>query len=259
MLCYLVDMAMGYDRGKSGEISQSELFSDRQFSSLAAAAHDLKSPLGTIHYLASTLRDKELDLSDSETEELLWRMQLSAQRGLQLVEGFVYAFNASQLKLELEPVNVTHVCEDILNELKPLTSRLDQKVEIHSSRNQTPLALAHHTALKSVITNLCDNALKHSPKRSRINIRIGQHDDKVSVAIRDNGPVMRLGDYRQLKNRLGTHVHPLGTRSGSSGLGLYIASQLSDAMEGELGVVRHQQGGVTFAVRLQPSYQLSLI
>lgn len=250
---------MGYNRGQSSEGNQSELFTDRQFSSLAAAAHDLKSPLGTIHYLASSLRDKELKLSPAETEELLWRMQLSAQRGLQLVEGFVYAFNASQLKLELEPVNVTHICEDILNELKPLTTRLDQAFEIHTARSQSPLALAHHTALRSVITNLCDNAIKHSPPESRIKVNIGQHDQRVSVAVRDNGPVMHLGDYKQLKNRLGAHVHPIGTRAGSSGLGLYIASQLSDAMQGELGVTRHQQGGVTFAVRLQPSYQLSLI
>ncbi len=237
---------------------QGQLFGLEHVASLSAAAHDLKTPLSTVYYLASSLRDNKLELSYAEQQEYLWRIQLSAQRGLQLIEGLTYAYNTTQLQLSVEPVNVVQACEDVLHELDPLTKRLGQTIELRLPKSYA-LALAHHTVLRSVITNLCDNALKHSPPESHIVIKVEKLSTAVHVAVRDNGAHLSVKDYRQLKQRLGKEVNPLGGRVGSSGLGLYVASQLSEAMNGKLRMVRHHTSGLTMQLQLKPSYQLSFL
>ncbi|PLS81138.1 hypothetical protein CYG49_02775 [Candidatus Saccharibacteria bacterium] len=238
---------------------QKQLFDDSQFASLSAAAHDLKAPLSTIQFLAASLRDSELQLTDAEREQMLWRMQLTAESSLKLVEGLTYAYSTSRLALELEPVNVAHICEDILHEFTPLSRQLGQTMELKLSRRMVPLALAHHSILRSIVSNLCDNALKHNPPESHVQLRIGPAKRGVIIAVRDNGPQLRIADFKRLKARLGKEVNPLGARVGSSGLGLFVASQLAGAMDARLDLSRHQTDGVTFSLHLQPSYQLSFL
>jgi signal transduction histidine kinase len=237
---------------------QYDLFGDERMTSAVAAAHELKAPLSTIQYLAALLQDTQTVLDEKQQRDYLSHMQFTAKRSLQLIDSLTQSFHVSQLDLELEPVNVSHVCEDVLNDVAPLARSLSQTIDLTLPR-RSPLALAHHTVLRSVISNLCDNALKHNPPESHVAIAISQPKQHIRVAVRDSGPVVRAGDYKRIKQKLGRELHPLSGRVGSSGLGLYIASQLADAMGGRLEVMRHRSSGMTFSVQLQPSYQLTLL
>lgn len=245
--------------GRSGVKWSGEGVGDDLFVSIAAVAHDLKSPLSTIHYLAGLLSDDELTLEPKEQLEFIKQVQQSARRGLQLVEGVSLALDGAQLELDLEPVNVLHVTEDVLNELVPTRARRQERIKLRYAP-ALPLALAHHGALRSVVASLCQNALKHtSGSKEQVEVRLGQHSGRVSIEVRDNGPAMRLGQYKDMKSRLGKHMHPISARPSDSGLEIMIASKLSAAMKGELLLTRHHKKGVTFAVELQPSFQLSLV
>jgi signal transduction histidine kinase len=237
---------------------QYDLFGDERMASVTAAAHELKAPLSTIQYMAALLKDTETVLTERQQQDYLSHMQLTAQRSLQLIDSLTQSFNVSQLDLELEPVNVAHICEDVLSDVAPLARSLSQTVDLTLPK-RSPLALAHHSVLRSVITNLCDNALKHNPPESHVAIAISQPQQHIRVAVRDSGSTVRAGDFKRLKQKIGKELHPLSGRVGSSGLGLYIASQLADAMGGHLDVRRHRTNGMTFSVQLQPSYQLTLV
>jgi signal transduction histidine kinase len=238
---------------------QGRLFSGSQMASLAAAAHELKTPLATTSYLAQLLSDNGRNLNESDRIIYLEQIRLSAQRGMQLVDGITQLFNTTQIELELEPVNVANVCEDVLQELTPLVRELGQKIEFTQSHRGEPLALAHHTLLRSVLTNLCDNAIKHNPQKQSVHVALTDDHGHIRVAVRDNGPRMLARDFKVLKRRLGREIYPIKGRTGSSGLGLYIAAHLTEAMKGKLELVRHHKQGATFALTLQPSYQLSFL
>lgn len=238
--------------------AQAPLFGAGQFAALSAAAHDLKAPLSSVRYMAATLRDAKTNLTKTQQNDYLWRIELTARRSLQLVEGLTYAYSTSQLELDLEPVNVAQVCDDVLHEMSPLARQLAQTIELKLPRTGS-LALAHYTLLNSVITGLCDNALKHNPPESHVLVRVSCERQAIQVAVRDSGPKISSRDFRLLKSRLGNQLNPLSGRAGDSGLGLYVASQLARAMQGQLNLHRHQSGGMTFALQLQPSCQLSLL
>jgi len=230
---------------------------------LLAAAHELKTPLAVIAYLAAALRDPSQALSDSERQTYLERISLSTERMSRLVEGFTQAYRLgsdhNQLSLlGLEPVNVMVVCEEVAHELQPLARQLDQTLIVHS-RARSPLAVANRQLLTSVLMNLLDNAIKHNPPRSVVNLQVMTHGRHVRSSIQDNGAEISRHDLLRLRGRFGKELQPLSGRSHSSGLGLYIAAQLSRAMGGQLGAICHHKVGATFFADLERSAQLSLV
>jgi len=80
----------------------------------------------------------------------------------------------------------------------------------------------------------------------------------VRVGIRDYGPALSSDMWRQLQKKLKHSPQTIHARPQSSGLGLFIASQFAEAMQGSIGATRHRDGA-TFYVELQASRQLSLL
>ena len=230
---------------------------------LVAAAHELKTPLSVVAYLAAALRDPNGDLTPAQTANYLERISLATERMNRLVEGFTQAYrlgsDGNQLSLlGLEPVNISQISQEVAQELQPLARQLDQTIElkVHSRSN---LVVANRQMLSSVMINLMDNALKHNEPGTDVHVNISQHGNYIRAGVQDNGANVTRHDLLRLRGRFGKELQPLSGRSHSSGLGLYIASQLTRAMGGNLGAICHHKTGTTFYADLQRSTQLSLI
>jgi len=83
--------------------------------------------------------------------------------------------------------------------------------------------------------------------------------DRVRVGVRDYGPAVPAGTWRELKGRLESLApQPIQARPQSSGLGLSIASQFAQMMNSQIGAARHRDGA-TFYIDAPASRQLSLL
>ena len=80
----------------------------------------------------------------------------------------------------------------------------------------------------------------------------------VRIGVRDYGPALSSDMWRKLQKKLRSAPQPIQARPESSGLGLFIASQFAEAMNGRIGAIRHKDGA-TFYVELQASSQLQLL
>jgi signal transduction histidine kinase len=112
--------------------------------------------------------------------------------------------------------------------------------------------------LHSVLFNLLDNAIRHTPPETDVRMHIRRRTELVRVCVHDSGPGIQPSDMTKLKQRLGKQSQPIVTRSSGSGLGLYIAQQLAAAMGGKLGVGT-VKSGADFHVDLLHSAQLSFV
>ncbi|HEX4662288.1 MAG TPA: HAMP domain-containing sensor histidine kinase [Candidatus Saccharimonadales bacterium] len=254
-------------QGKAGkDLDQiASLFGDQlndDLAPLVAAAHELKTPLAVIGHLAAMLRDETQQLSTQQQDTYLQRIVLSSERMSRLVDGFTMSYRLKDERqmslLGLEPVNIVHATESVLHELTPLAQQLDQTLTLRVAARQ-PLVVANANLLTSVMMNLIDNALKHNPRGSQVDVTLSGRDKMVRSAIHDNGMEISRHDLATLRNRMGSEVQPLSGRAHSSGLGLYIAHQMARAMGGTVGAICHRQQGATFYVDLQGSSQLSFL
>lgn len=225
--------------------------------SIMAAAHELKSPLVLIRQLSLMLEDGESTKADRQ--RMLRQISLTSERALRLTSDLTRSVRLSDAMFALEPINPQQLCEDIVHELRPLFLAHNRKVRLVPRKGQV-LMVANRDLLRRIIMNFSENALHYTEDKSPVEIQIGllNSGKTVRLGVRDYGPALPADALDNLGNKLSGASTTLHARPQSSGLGIYIASQFADAMNGKVGVTRHHDGS-TFYVDLQASNQLSLL
>lgn len=226
-------------------------------SSLTATAHELKSPLTLISGLSSTLLGEGEPLSQRQ-REYLERILLSSDRMLRVVQSLVNAYRVEQtsFQLQLEPVNIQHIAEEVAHELYPYSQKYHQEISVRLKR-RTNLVVANRLLLSEALFNLVDNALKHS-RGSKVVIGGRLQKEHTRLSVSNDGASLGEADFRRLDSRLGGAAQPLRAQSGSSGIGLYIVRQLITAMGGKVGLERATKG-TSIYIDLFTSTQLQLL
>ena len=127
-------------------------------------------------------------------------------------------------------------------------------------RRHPLLMVANRDLLRRIIINFSDNALNYTGADSAVEIQIKalNKGHTIRLGVRDYGPALSSDMWATLQSKLTKAPQSVHARPQSSGLGLYIASQFADAMNGTIGATRHRDGA-TFYIDLQASSQLSLL
>lgn len=226
--------------------------------SLVAAAHELKSPLALIRQLSLSL-ESDSSMSSAERQRILQQITLSSERALRLTSDLTRSVRLRDALFELEPVNPMAVCEDVVHELKPMFQAKNRTISL-VSRKHSLLIVANRDLLRRILLNFSDNALHYADDNSSVKITISslKNGQTVRLGVRDFGPALPADVFRSLKQKFLSAPESVHARPQSSGLGIHIASQFAEAMNGEVGAIRHRDGA-TFYVDLQSSHQLSLL
>ncbi len=224
-------------------------------SSVVAAAHELKAPLALVRQLSLVLESGEL--SQVERQRMLRQISLTSERALRLTSDLTRSARLDGAMFALEPINPHQLCEDVVHELTPLFAAYGRGVRLMSHKHPL-LLVANRDLLRRIIMNFSDNALHYAQDGSVVEIQIRAFNagKMIRLGVRDYGPALSTDIWRTLQSKLAVAPQPIHARPQSSGLGLYIASQFADAMNGRIGVIRHHDGA-TFYVDLHASKQLS--
>lgn len=224
--------------------------------SFVAAAHELKAPLALIRQLSLQASAGELS---EEQRRLLDRVTLTSERALRVTTDLTRAARLEDALFDLEPLNPEQICRDIVHELRPLFEAHGRRLAV-APRTHPLLLVGNRDLLRRILANFSDNALQYTEPGTVVHLQISalRESGLVRIGVRDYGPALSSDMWRTLQARLGKAPQALQARPQSSGLGLYLASQFAEAMQGSIGMTRHRDGA-TFYVDLQASRQMSLL
>jgi signal transduction histidine kinase len=225
-------------------------------SPVAVAAHELKSPLSLLRQLALSLESE--DMSDSERQQIVGHMRLISERALRLTTDLTKVERLEGGLFELEPVNPQQLCEEVARDLMPLYKAYGREI-IVTRRARPLLAVANRDLLRRVLLNFADNALHYSDEALPVELHASSLSggEIIRLGVRDYGPALSIDTWRALRETA-TRPQPVHARPSSSGLGLSIARQFAEAMNGTVGAIRHRDGA-TFYVDMYASRQLSFL
>ena len=215
------------------------------------AAHELKAPLAVVRQLALGL-----DETTEKNEHIRNEMIKVSERAIRQVNDLTKIRKLEDGLFEMEPVAVREVCDAVAEELKYLFGGRERQLDIHYY-NDARLVTANRELLYSVIYNFLTNALHYSGADGKTELAVRDSRGKVKVAIRDYGPALPIEVWREIKKGWIEKPLSIAMRSGSSGLGLFIASRFSRYMGANVGAVRHRDG-TSFYVELPVSRQARL-
>lgn len=241
--------------GKSADMTNAASLFGGDAAAFLMAAHELKSPLALIRQLSLAIESGYV--AAEEYERLVGQIRLTSERALRLTGDITRSARTDTL-FDLEPLNPISVCEEVAHELDPLYKAHDKQIQV-KKRSHPPLLVGNRDLLRRILLNFGDNALNYAPGEAPVEFAVAQAGDSVRIGLRDFGPAIEAGMWQDLMKRLEAQAaQPVSARPQSSGLGLYIAGQFAQMMNGKIGAIRHRDGA-TFYVDVSHSRQLSLL
>lgn len=145
----------------------------------------------------------------------------------------------SKADLQLAPCSITTVLEPLLISAAAIAQ--ERQIDLQTSiPDRLPLVLANNLALREVLSNILDNALKYTPAGAQVFVQVGTRrsspqGEQVAIAMSDTGVGIPANDLAHIFERHYRGVQSGGTIPGT-GLGLAIARELVQQMQGEIEV-----------------------
>jgi PAS domain S-box-containing protein len=219
---------------------------------LQMVSHDLRSPLTYMRGYASML-PLEGDLNERQTEGLA-RINTGIDSIAELTERLTYLSRlrfGDEAELEINFIDVEELIAAVVEGLARLASEKDITIQVEVAE-ELPLVFADGVLYKHAVANLVQNALKYTLEGGRVDVRITQQGDDVTVAVTDNGIGIRPEDQEQLfeafyrvRQRKGDPPRPKG-----SGLGLALVKAIAEAHGGSVSVESVFGEGSTFTITI---------
>jgi two-component system sensor histidine kinase KdpD len=211
---------------------------------LRSVSHDLRTPLAAIRAITSDLR-AGADYDEQTRDDLLDVVGDEAERLDRLVANLLglSRIEAHALVVDPQAVDLDELCTDRVRRLSRLLRDVSVVVDLAPG---LPLVDADYTLVDQVITNLLENATRHTPPQGKVRIAGRVVGDRVEVAVEDEGPgvpgVERDAIFEPF--RTGSTPQP------SSGVGLAICRAIVEAHGGTITVGDASSGGARFAFTL---------
>lgn len=217
---------------------------------LRAISHDLRTPLTAIVGASGLLSEDSADLDSESVRKLAADINEEALWLTQLVENILNMTRIDEGKLTIN--KSMEVVDDVVNEALshiPGTAFRD-RLTVYLPDNLISLPM-DGTLIAQVLTNLLDNAVKHTSDKTDIILRVYAQNDNAVFEVQDNGP----GIDRSIKDSLfdGFVKASLGKSADSTrgiGLGLAICKAIIDAHGGTISAEAPADGGALFRFSL---------
>lgn len=213
---------------------------------LSDISHQLKTPLANI--LLNTELLKEGKLSSRDQRQFLMRNQEQAEKMQWLMKTLVKASRIEQgiLVFDTFLAPLTETLARSISAVYALAKEKQISIETEKVEECMPVHNPKWTA--EAIGNILENAVKYSPKGSRIFIETTIMELYVQVKITDEGPGICGAEYNRIFRRF--YRGKQAEEQEGSGLGLYLAQVILQSEKGYITVDKGRRGGTCFSVFL---------
>jgi signal transduction histidine kinase/CheY-like chemotaxis protein len=217
---------------------------------LSEMSHELRTPLNAIMGFSQLVLMRPDNLTITQKNNVK-TIESSGKHLLELVNEILdlSKIESGELKLSIEPIDITILIEEVLEFSKGLCQ--DYKVsKIDFQKSSSFWVLGDRTRLKQILLNLLSNAIKYNKKGGSVLLSVNEKDDKVVlIEIRDTG----IGISENMKHLVFEPFNRLGldySVTSGTGIGLSITKQLVEKMNGKVYFESKLGQGSTFYVEM---------
>lgn len=214
----------------------------------ADASHELRTPLTAIRSVGEVSLQKPGD--PKYYRDTIGSMLEETNRLTRLVDSLLTMSRADAGKVQLHRTE-----EDLLGLARQSAYLLEVLAEekeqtLYFEGDETVMVTADRTILRQALVNLIDNAVKYSPTKSKIVIRVTGNQREAVVEIEDSGPGIPAEHRSRIFERFYRVDKARSRAEGGTGLGLSIAQWAVTAHGGTIEVECDPGRGSIFRIRL---------
>ncbi|MBK8095888.1 MAG: sensor histidine kinase KdpD [Planctomycetes bacterium] len=209
---------------------------------LASISHDLRTPLTTITGAASSLVHAPDTHSEAQRRELAAQILGQANRLNDLIANLVFATRLESGGIDLRRQWTS--IEEVVGAALRRAPLLGHRVTVHVDPG-LPFVDVDPVLLEQALYNLLENAARHTPAGTLVEVRAWLQDGSVLVEVADDGPGIAPRDQGSVFRRF-----VRGRQSAGMGLGLAISEGIVKAHGGRAWIEPGRTRGVAFRVLL---------
>jgi two-component system OmpR family sensor kinase len=200
---------------------------ERERGFMADAAHELRTPLTALYLQMGTLARAT---TEAERADAMEKLSAGVQRAIRLVEQLLsLARQEPRADVARRRVRFDDLAREVVAEMVPLADA--RKIDLGISASQHAYVLGDPEALRTLVRNLVDNAVRYTPVGGTVDVSVqdsdqpGSHQGAV-LRVVDTGPGIPADERQRVFDRF---YRPPGTAPPGSGLGMAIVKAIADA------------------------------
>ncbi|MBG9736076.1 sensor histidine kinase [Paenibacillus alvei] len=220
---------------------------------VANVSHEIRTPLSMLQGYSEALLD-DIATSPEERRELVQVIHDESLRMGRLVKDLLdlARMEAGHLPMHKAQTDVHELASRVYRKFAVLAKERNIPIEVQLKAMDSVLPEADEDRLEQVLTNLLDNALRHSSEGQPIHIRTERTDNEwLWIHIEDHGQGIPSEDVPYVFERFykADKARKRGP-SGGTGLGLAIVKNIIEAHQGHIRVDSTLGKGTTFSIAL---------
>ena len=231
------------------DISKSKNLEKMREDFIGNVSHELRTPISVIKANAETLIKNKLIKDDVNAKLFTEAISSQSERMKVIVNDLlkISSMEAGEYPISIESLDSFSIVNNLIEGFK--SSLEEKKLTVQNNLNEQTRVMADVAALNIILTNFLSNAIKHSPKKSLINIEESCFTRGfIRLSVSDQGK----GVPKKYRERVFERFYRIdkgrSTKIGGTGLGLSISKNLALMMGYPLGVGSNKPKGATFFI-----------
>lgn len=223
---------------------------------VANISHDLRTPLTSLHGYLETLSVKSATLNEIDRRRYLDTALAQSRKVGKLAQSLfeLARLEHGAVKPDKEAFSLPELVQDVFQKFE-LAAQARQLRLLADIAPGLPAVHADMGMIERVLTNLLDNAIRHTPQGGEVKVALRWLDGQVSVQITDTGPgiaeTLRAGLFTRPSILTRSTQKDTGSPQSQGGLGLLIVQRLLQLHSSRIQLLTQPAHGAAFEFGLQ--------
>lgn len=225
---------------------------------ISTLSHEIRTPLTSIKGFSQTMLSSWDKIDDDKKKEFLEIILNQSKRLINLVENVlnVAKIDSNSANLILSKIEINKLIQNCANILK--ISNPDFEFCFDLAKNELN-CLCDNDKTQQILINILDNAIKYSINSKKIEIKTKNEGDFNVISIKNFGNYIEQDKIEKIFEKFYRAESYIKTDIQGSGLGLYIAKNLAQKMQGDIKVISNENEKIVEFLIYLPIYEVEKI
>lgn len=219
---------------------------------VSLVAHQLRAPLSDIKWALDVLKEEDMGKLSEQQKSVVQKTALSNERMIRLVNDLLNVTKIEEGKylFHRELSQMTDILLVMVESHQSAAARKNVELVLELPQKPPPLLLLDKEKMELAVQNLVDNALKYSPKGTRVTVSLLYDTKEVEVHVKDQGMGIPESEQKRVFEKFFRASNARAKEPEGTGLGLYLAKNIVEAHGGTMSFISKENEGTTFSFKL---------